>query len=57
MENKKREVTKKDCRKLERLYIKCIDKDPMILDETCSKQFDHFTECNKINVRQQNYKK
>ena len=57
MENKKREDDKKDCRKMERLYIECLDKEPKMLDETCSKQFDDFIECNKSNVVQQNYKK
>ena len=57
MENKKREDDKKDCRKIERLYIECLDKEPTMLDETCSKQFDDFIECNKSNVVQQNYKK
>uniref|UniRef100_A0A6C0LJ99 CHCH domain-containing protein n=1 Tax=viral metagenome TaxID=1070528 RepID=A0A6C0LJ99_9ZZZZ len=57
MENQKSESVKKDCREFERLYIKCIDKEPAILDETCSKQFDYYIECNKTNVVQQTYKK
>lgn len=57
MENKKSEDANKDCRTLERLYIECLDKEPSIPDETCSKQFDHFIECNKSNTAEQTYKK
>ena len=57
MENKKSKDDKTDCRKMERLYIRCLDKDPSIPGETCSKQFDDFIDCNKSNIVEQNYKK